>query len=259
MGSCATHKTRVSLTKILSALLIIAMASSLSLQNSMNFVAPILKNQPLMVSLQEPALSAGNMVLGTMLGAPCRWRFNRSEISFPISALSGTDYTISIPSFGFMENMWVIDATGKYYAVEGKLALSVDGSSGRPENMAPQFDDNAGNITFRMDKTPDANYTCFVDFQNKAPQMTSGASLWSPIPDEFEYIFNQGFLCLMSLLTNDSRFPIFENYFISRLLGAQDGLTDQERDIFIANWTQRNATLSRSAGSVNQGVAGRGK
>lgn len=234
------------------------MSTTLTIQNSINYCTPILKNQPLQVSNQEPALTAGNIVLGTILGPPMKWRFNRKEFSFPITS-ADTDYPIALPQFGFIETMWVEDGAGGIFALGGAVSLAVSGALGRPEKLAAQFDDNAGNITFRVDKTPDQNYTVYVDHQQKAPLLTSAASGWTPLPDEFGYIFNEGFLCLMSLLVNDSRFPIFENRFIARLLGAQDGLTDQERNIFIANWTALSQTLARAQGAVNSGVAGRGK
>lgn len=234
------------------------MASGLSLQSSMNFVAPILKNQPLQVSNQEPALSAGNMVLGTILGAPFKWRFNRNEFNFPITS-ANTDYGVSISDLGFIETQWLVDGGGRVVPLNGAISLPVNGASGRPERIAPQFDDNAGVVTFRVDKKPDQNYTVYCDYQRKSPLMTSAASEWAPVPDEFNYIFNQGFLCIMSLLVNDSRFPIFENYFIARLLSAQDGLTDQERSIFLGNWGNFVQTLARSQGAVNSGVAGRAK
>jgi hypothetical protein len=235
------------------------MATTLTLQNSINFVTPILKGQPLMVSNFEPALSAANMVLGTMLGAPCRWRFNRATASFAISKAAGTDYARNLPKFGFMETQWLKDASGNIHQLGGAVSLAVDGNATRPTSMAAQYDDNNGGITFRMDKTPDRDYTAYLDYQMKATLLTSPASVWGVVPDEFNYIFNWGFLCQMSLLVNDSRFPIFENYFIARLLGAQDGLTDQERNIFVANWMALSATLTRSVGSVNSGLAGRGK
>lgn len=236
------------------------MAQLLNLQNSINFATPILKNQPLQVSNQEPALTAANMVLGTMLGAPCKWRFNRAAFSIPITPAGLTDYVIGLPSLGFLETLWLVDAAaGKIHALTGAISLAVDGNVGRPTKLAVQFDDNLGNITFRVDKVPDQNYTVYGNFQQKAEPMTSAASPWGPVPDEFQYIFNWGFLCFMSLLVNDSRFPIFENYFIARLLGAQDGLTDQERNIFVANWMALAQTLSRSQGAVQAGVAGRGK
>lgn len=222
----------------------------------MKFVAPILKNQPLQVSNQEPALTAGNMVLGTMLAPPFRWRFNREEIHFPITS-ANTDYAVSVLDLGFMESQWVLDVEGNYMPVTGALFLPVNGATGRPQHIAPQFDDNAGVITFRVDKKPDKNYEMYVDYQKKAPLMTSAASSWGPVPDEFQYCFNEGFLSMMSLLVNDSRFPVFENYFIARLLGAQDGLTDQERNIFLGNWANLVGTMSRAAGAVNSGVGGR--
>lgn len=234
------------------------MATTLTLQNSINFAAPILKNQPLQVSNQEPALTAGNMVLCAMLGAPMKWRFNRKEVSFAITS-AGTDFVVALPALGFIETQWLVDANGVYHALQGAVSLAVNGAQGRPEKLSAQFDDNLGNITFRTDKTPDAAYTVYVDFQQKAPLMSSAASPWGPVPDEFQHIFNHGFLCGVSLLINDARFPIFENYFIGRLLGAQDGLTDQERNIFIANWAALTATLMRSQGSVNAGIAGRGR
>lgn len=235
------------------------LATTLTLQNSMNFIAPFLKNVPLQVSNQEPALTAGNMVLATMLGPPCRWRFNRKEVSFAVTLAGGTDYAVAMAALGFIEEQWLVDAQGNFHAVAGAVSLGVTGAKGRPEKLAAQFDDNQGNITFRVDRVPDVNYTVYVDYQQKAPQMTSAASPWSPVPDEFVHIFDYGFLCLMSLLVNDSRFPIFENYFIARLLGTQDGLSDQARDIFIGNWMARTQTLVRSQGAVQSGVAGRGK
>lgn len=235
------------------------MASTLTLQNSINFVTPILKNQPLMVSAMEPALTAGNLVLGTLLGAPMRWAFNRKSVNFAITAGGGTDYTQVINDFGFLETQWLKDATANIFQLGGAVSLAAESTAARPQKVARQYDDNTGNLVFRFDKIPDGNYTAYLDYQKKAPLMTSPASVWGLVPDEFQYIFNQGFLSFMMLLTNDSRFPIFENYFLARLLGAQDGLTDQERNIFVANWMALAGTLTRATAAVNSGAAGRGK
>lgn len=235
------------------------MASTLTLQDSINFVTPILKNQPLMVSNMQPALMAGNIALQTMLGPPMRWRTNRKEINFSISQAGGTDYIQSVSPLGWIETQWLVDSAGNYRDLNGAISLAVTGDNGRPDLVAPQFDDNNGNITFRFNKTPDANYTAFIDFQGKAPLLTSAASQFAPVSDEFMYIYNHFFLALMSLLVNDSRFPIFENYAISRLLGAQDGLSQQARDIFLGNWANVLATMQRSQAEVNSGVAGRSR
>jgi len=235
------------------------MATQLTLQNSINFATPILKNQPLLISNMEPALTAANMVLGMMLGPPCRWRFNRATSNFIINQSGGTDYVKVLTDFGFLETMWLVDANGNAIPLQGAIALPKDSSMARPMMVAPEFDDNAGNITFRVDHTPDQQYTLYFDYQKKSPLMLSMGSTWGPVADEFEYIYQWGFLTIMGLLINDSRFPIWEQYFLSRLLGAQDGLTDQERNIFVGNWVALLSTLSRAEGNIKSGIAGRTK
>lgn len=236
------------------------MATTLTLQNSINFAGPILKNAVQLISGMEPALTAGNIVLTTMLGPPMRWRFNRKSINFSVNA-TATDYVQALPDFGFVENVWLQDTTPakNIFQLNGDVALPKDSNQMRPTNIAPQYDDNQGNITFRLNKIPDANYSVYLDYQKKATLLASPASPWGIIPDEFCYIFDWGYLAAISLLVNDSRFPIFEQYWISRLLGAQDGLSDQARNIFLGQWANFAATLSRGSASVNSGVAGRGK
>jgi len=235
------------------------MSNLLTLQNSISFASTILKNQPLLVSNFEPALTAGNLVLGVMLGPPCKWSFNRASYSFVISQAGGTDYSVYLPSFGALETQWLTDATGNIFELQGKTSLAKDNNSSRPTALAVQYDDNAGNITFRLKQAPDQAYTVFIDYQKKMVPMTSPAQTWGGVSDHFAYIYNWGFLCLASLLVNDSRFPIFEQYFISRLLGAQDGLSEQERNIMVGAWMALVQTTARAQGAVNSGIAGRGK
>jgi hypothetical protein len=234
------------------------MATTLTLQNSINFVRPILKMQPLNVTVWEPALTGANIILQTILAAPFKWRFNRRSFNFPVTG-TATDYTEVIADLGFIETQWLTDSTGYVYELSGGISIPVVADVNRPDTEAPQFDDNAGNITWRIKPKPDASYTVFINYQAKAQLITNPASPWGVVPDEFSFVFNLGFLTLMALLINDSRFPIFEQWFISRLLGVQDGLTEQEKVIFIGNWTALMATLSRSSGAVQSGLAGRSK
>jgi hypothetical protein len=235
------------------------MATTLTIQNSINFVQPILKNTPLMVSNFEPALTAANIILSTILGPPFRWRFNRATITQAITSGGGTDYVKSVPDFGFLETQWLTDGQGGIFQLGGAVALAKASGTSRPTRMSVEFDDNAGNLTFRFSDIPDVNYTMNADYQKKAPLLTSPAQALGVVPDEFAHIFNKGFLAWMMLLNNDSRFPIFENYFVSSLLSAQDGLSDQERSIFLADWMRLSQTLVRAQGAVNSGVAGRAK
>jgi hypothetical protein len=72
--------------------------------------------------------------------------------------------------------------------------------------------------------------------------MSLGSS-WHPVPDEKNYICQWGHLAMMSLIGNDGRFSEYNTKFITALLGAQGGLTDLERNIFLANWTRVLAQL----------------
>ena len=218
--------------------------TTLTLRNTMNWAAAYIKNQPQEVTNMEPAVTVANIVLGTMLGPPFRWRQNRVEINFPVTIFT-TDYPRAAPNFGFIETAWLVDGNNNQHPLTGVLASTVNPDKARPLQIAPQFDDNAGNITFRFNSTPDQSYTCFVDYQLSAPLITSPAAGWGPVPDYFNYIFNWGYMAVISLLTNDARFPIFEKYFIGRLLGAQSGLSEQERNIFLANWSTSLMTMKK--------------
>jgi len=235
------------------------MPVTLTLQNTMNWAASILKNQPQMVNDQEPAVTCANIILATMVGPPMRWRFNRRTFSFPITQAGGTDYAQYLPLFGFLETQWLVDSDGAIHELNGAMSLPKVTSQGQPMQVAPQYDDNLGNITFRVKNAPNANYTVGGDFQMKPQLMTSAGSTWGVVPNEFLYIFDQGYMALIMLLVNDSRFPIFEGYFIARLLNAQQGLSEQEKNIFLQDWLRATATVAAMQGSVNLGMAARGK
>jgi hypothetical protein len=125
--------------------------------------------------------------------------------------------------------------------------------------MAPVYDDNAGNITFRFDAIPDASDTVFVDYQRKAPVATSFGSTWAPLPDEFGYIYNQLFLALAGNLVSDPRAPLWSQYGVAALLGAQTGLSAQAIAIFVGDWDRTMQTLARAQDTIKTGMAGLAK
>ena len=67
------------------------MACTKTIQDSVNWVATILKQQPLNVSNWEPGLTFANLVLERVLGPPMKWRFNRGNLNFPITTAGGRD------------------------------------------------------------------------------------------------------------------------------------------------------------------------
>jgi hypothetical protein len=95
-------------------------------------------------------------------------------------------------------------------------------------------------------------------YQAGAIEMTSLAATWSPIPDRLSYIYDWGFLAMLSLLVKDARAGIFMGKFTSHLLGEQDGLTALQRNIFIGNWLDLLTQQGRETVSVQQGAQARG-
>lgn len=87
--------------------------------------------------------------------------------------------------------------------------------------------------------------------------MTSMASTWGPIPDHLSYIYDWGFLGFCSLLAKDARAPIFLSKFASHLLGSQDGLTAQQRNIFLGDFLALMGQQQRESMSTQQGAMGR--
>lgn len=224
------------------------MPSTENLQSAIAWCAPYLAFQPLAIGGPEPALTIGNVILQTMLGPPFCWRFNRATAA-PFTCLTdGTqDYSVAISDFGFIEKAWLQDpASGPYRELVYKSPLARTSEKDRPLHICDQGDDNAGNITFRLMPAPDQAYPVSVQYQRKAALMLSLASTWAPIPDEFGYIYKWGFLALAAMLRNDSRFPIFSDKFVSHLLGAQAGLDEMQRNIFLGNWLEVTRAALRS-------------
>jgi hypothetical protein len=222
-------------------------ASDVTIQNAINFASAYVKQQPMLVNNLEPALTAGQIILQKMLGPPMIWRFNRANFTLAITS-AGTDYAISLPTLGEIETQWLEDVSGKIYELNGELALARPTSTDvrRPKKVAPVYDDNAGNITFRFDAWPDQSYTMYCDYQRKAPLLLAPGQTLAPVPDEFAYIFNTLFLGWMAWLVNDARAPIWINDGMASLLNAQAGLTAQERDIFVADYLNTLSTVTRA-------------
>jgi len=229
------------------------MASTITLAITINWALPFIEQQPVEILGMEPALSSANLILQTMLGPPFTWPFNRKILSF---TTANQDYQqTSMTDFGFLEGGTVQPASGKAWELQVRNFLVTDVQQARPQFCAPLIDDGMGNITFRLTPMPDQSYTAILPYQMKARQMMSMASTWAPIPDERSYIYQWGFLALMSLISNDARFNEYNAKFVTSLLGAQGGLNDLERNIFLANWTRVMAQLQ----GVNLGTAERYK
>ena len=197
------------------------MAVTLSITDALRYVSTLLDNQLLSVNELDPGITAAKIVLQRMLGAPFVWRFNRANLPVAIAANSGTDFTVVCDDLGRIETQWLTDAKNNIHELKGAQSIAKRGSAvvGRPTEVAPVYDDNAGNITFRMNMIANAPYTAFFDYQKKAPLLQSYGATFGPVPDEFGYLFHTGMLAQCGLLTNDSRFPIWERDFMAWTAG----------------------------------------
>jgi hypothetical protein len=231
----------------------------LTIQNAINFVSALIKQQRLNVNNMEPGLTMGNIILQRILGPPFAWRFNRANFSIPISTAGGTDYVVSLPLLGRIETQWLSSSSNPAMALGGAISLAKTSDQGRPTLVAPVYDGNNGSITFRFNFVPEGNYTAWFDYQQKAPLLTSYASVWAPVPDEFSYVYNMLYLAWAGILVNDARFPVWMKEGVAALLGAQDGLDEQAKAIFLGDFLNAAKTMARSQGGVQGGVAGRGQ
>lgn len=220
------------------------MASTITLANTVNWAQSFIRYAPLAISTNsyEPAVSIANVVKQTILNAPFAWKWNRSTVSF--STVSGTqDYTQSVADFGFIETAGTQDANSKKYEmVELRNVIGQDSQTSRPTAISPQIDDNAGNITFRLSPVPDAVYTVTVTYQKKATlfPFSGTTSTWAPIPDDYSFVYQQGFLALTFLYWDDPRWQIEVPRFLASLVGVSEGLDDAQKNVFLQNWIINN-------------------
>lgn len=213
------------------------MPSSITIQMTINWSLALLEQQPLLINGMEPALSSANLVLQTVLGPPFAWPWNRGILLF--SSATQDSQQSGLSDFGFLEGGTVTPSMGgKSMELAVKQMLTIDTSQSRPQWCAPFLDDGTGNITFRLTPSPDQSYDIVLPYQRRAPLLMSMANTWAPVPDDKNYICQWGFLALMSLVGNDARFNEYNSKFVMSLLAAQGGLTDMERNIFLANWTR---------------------
>lgn len=220
------------------------MPVTISLMNNLQFVSVLLKNQSLLVSNMAPGVTMGNMVLQRLLGAPFVYRFNRADFSFPVTNAS-TDYVTAIDDLDRIETQWLMDEEEKIYELNGEIILPKVSTSKRPTKLAPLYEDENGNITFRLDSVPDANYTVEGAYQRKAVLMTSPASTFGPVPDEFGYLYNKWMLAEGALLVNDTRATQYQSEAVAALLATQVGLSDQAKNMFLEQMLAYTRTVAR--------------
>ena len=174
-----------------------------------------------------------------------------------ITGTTTQDYTIPAPNFSHIEHASLLDTTktpNKWYELKVQNNLALDSVIARPEFIGPEVEDAAGNVTFRLMPSPNAAFPVNIHAQLAAPQITSVLQTWAPIPDFMQYIYSWGFLALIWAFADDARFPMANSKFTSGILARADGITEEERNIWLNNW---DALTGRQQMNMQQGTQAR--
>jgi hypothetical protein len=160
-------------------------------------------------------------------------------------------------SFGWIEGAVVKDAKNNYQECSAKIWLAQSTPQDRPREISAQIDLGDGNQTFRLQPVPDQVYPVLITIQEKPALFTKTSQTWSPIPDEYSRIYDWGFLALMWLFADDPRYQLANQKFVTQILGANAGLDDTERNIFLNNWMQVTGQVQSMQNKMTQGFQGR--
>jgi len=238
------------------------MATTNTIQNTLNWLTAFIVQRPTTGvggNASEPALTSANYIMQSILSAPFRWEWNRLFLPAAITTVAGTtDYPVSIPTFGYLEKATLVNATpignaAPNYELEVYKVIATDGKQNRPNRIAVLLDDNAGNITFRLFPVPDQAYTINMDIQKAAVTATSLGNLWAPIPDKMAFLYEQGLKATLQGMYNAQLYMSGMELFFRQLVGASTGLSEAEKDIFLADAIRYTKMRSAETIETQQG------
>ena len=246
------------------------MACTRNLMASTLFALPFVGYQPADIVNGQPAIDAANLTKQTMLGPPFTWPWNRGEFEVGlVDELNGIeiepeqDYLLTsddIPQFGFLERVWlraINDPGLKVMELKIVLSLAEEDAQMRPQSVAAQTVGVDDSVLLRFNSRPDQAYVAKGCYQQSASVITSMASLWKPIPDHLSHIYDWGYMSFLGLLVRDPRASLYAQRFAAHLLGAQDGLTATQRNIFLANFLTLMGEQQRAPQTQAQGTSAR--
>lgn len=172
--------------------------------------------------------------------------------------VSPQDYALNVGEFGHIgyASLQTSGTAANWMQLQVKNTLALDSTPGRPRFIAPLTQDPAtGNIIFRVTPSPDKAYPVRVRIQKAPALITSINGTWSPLPDYMGYVYDWGYLAQMYMFADDPRFAVANQKFVAHLLGMAEGLTEQEKNIFLNNWNMQSASMQQQQ---QQGTQARG-
>jgi hypothetical protein len=234
------------------------MASTIQLARTILVGQQFLRLAPLTFSTNpndDPAFTCADWAKQMILSPPFAWRWNRTGATIPAptftTIIGVSDYSVALPSFGWIEKATMYD-TGNAnapYELQVSLNQSVDSLNNQSNRIVAQYDDDSGNITFRMFPAPDAVYNVVVEYQNSASLFTATTQTWTPIPDYLSYLYNLGFLAKVYEYANDPRQQITLQLFLQQLAAASEGLSESQKNL----WLTDRLNSMRETAAVQQG------
>lgn len=218
------------------------MSSSYTIQQTINWASQFCKLAPLTNVggfANEPAQTIASTIYQMILGAPFRWRWNRASYSVPVIG-AGTVSIVFTPniSFSLIEKIelqvYPPSPTSPVYELQIANALGSDPTAtGRPAFASPQYENSqTGALTISFLPATDQSYQLILIGQQAwGPVTVSGT--WNPIPDYLGHIYNLGFLGLSMIYSGHPAGPLMFQRFLNTLAGAAEGISEQERSIFL--------------------------
>ncbi len=178
-----------------------------------------------------------------------------------ITAITLNTFSVALTSANNTEaETGAIATNGVKVEIGQVINVLGDGSEiGVPSNIAPQIDDNAGNITYRLLPLPDQIYQITIIFQKRIPALiTSLSNNWAPIPDHYSFLYQWGFTAMMLAYSGNPMWQQFNSKFVAALLGIAEGLSEDQKNIFQTAWLASITEQQYYGQKTQQGVMGRG-
>lgn len=244
-----------------------ASKTTVTIQDTINYNAAFIVQRPqtgVGGTPLQPALTAANYAMATILAPPFIWEWNRVVSVAAITTIAGqSDYDVDIEDFGFLEKATLVISgapanTPPNYELEKFGLLSKDGEQNRPQKICVLSDDNDGIITFRLFPAPDDIYTIDLDYQKAPVQITTlGSTTWAPIPDKMQFLYEGCMLAKMQMMYNQQLALSNLEIFFRQLVGAAEGLTETQKAIFLEDALRPIRMRQQELTGVQQGKASR--
>lgn len=227
-----------------------------TLQKAVNLSSIFVGGAPLSAIIgvaNEPALSIGDWVRQFILSPPFAWSWNRATTTVTV-ALADQDKTKAIADWGWLEKATYDNGTDPIQELEIVLSIGETRVQEQVRQICPFKNDNAGNITFRLfPAVPDTNgATINLTYQKAAPSFAALTDLWTPIPDYFFYMYQQGMLAKALEYRSDPRYVPAMQLFLRQVVAGAEGLNETQRNIFLTDFfnTQRQAMAAQRGGQA---------